>query len=246
MADAALKVAEIARRTGVSTATVNFYVAQGLLPRPLKTSRNMAYYNDEHVRRLQLIQRLKQRHLPLAVIKAMLAGQASPDTVHAFLDVRLDEAEAGTVSEAAVLRQGRLSRNELRVLHAMALVHPITGRGGARRYAADDAALVTCLGALRRFGMTPERGFGLDLLRLYADTLETLARKEIRVTLRRALQHMAPEEMQRAAPELLTRANELIAILHRKILQRVLRAFREELDARFPRRQRSAPKRRRP
>ena len=235
MADAALKVAEVARRTGVTTATVNFYVAQGLLPRPTKTSRNMAYYSDAHVHRLQLIQRLKQRHLPLSVIKAMLAGQASPDTVHAFLDVRLDAPETGAVAEAALLRHAQLSRHEMRALQSMGLVRPLAARRGPRRYAAEDAALVNCLGALRRLGMTPERGFGLDLLTLYADTLETLARKEIQVTLRRVLRHMSPEEMSRTAPELLTRTNELIAILHRKILQRLLAEFRNELDARFPR-----------
>jgi len=243
MAETALKVAEVARRTGVTTATVNFYVAQGLLPRPTKTSRNMAYYGEEHVRRVQLIQRLKQRHLPLSVIKAMLAGQASPDTVHAFLDVHLEEPETGAVTEAALLRQGQLSRHELRALESMGLIRPLAG-GRARRYAAEDAALVNCLGALRRLGMTPARGFGLDLLALYADTLETLARKEIQVTLRRALRHMSPEEMGRTAPELLTRTNELIAILHRKILQRLLATFRGELDERFPRRARRAPKRR--
>ena len=244
MAETALKVAEVARRTGVTTATVNFYVAQGLLPRPTKTSRNMAYYGEAHVRRVQLIQRLKQRHLPLSVIKAMLAGQASPDTVHAFLDVHLEEPETAAVTEAALLRQGQLSRNEVRTLESMGLIRPLATRDGTRRYAAEDVALVNCLGALRRLGMTPARGFGLDLLALYADTLETLARKEIQVTLRRALRHMSPEEMGRTAPELLTRTNELIAILHRKVLQRLLATFRGELDERFPRRARRAPKRR--
>ncbi len=50
--------------------------------------------------------------------------------------------------------------------------------------------------------------------------------------------------MSRAAPALLTHTNELIAILHRKILQRLLAAFRGELEERFPRGA-SARKRRR-
>jgi DNA-binding transcriptional MerR regulator len=244
-----LKVGEIARRTGVTPATVNFYVAQGLLPRPTKTSRNMAYYTEEHVRRLQLIRRLKQRYLPLSIIKAILDGEASPDTVHAFLGVSLDAkglAAPATVAEAPLRRRAKLSRNEIQALESMGLVHPIAAGGGARRYPAEDVSLIDCLAAIRRLGMTPDRGFGLDLLALYTRTLDTLARKEIQVTLRRALGHMPPEEMSRMAPELLSRTNELIAILHRKVLQRLLAEFRSELDERFrPPSPRSAPKRRR-
>ena len=40
-----LKIGELVKRTGVQKETIHFYINQGLLPRPLKTSRNMASLN---------------------------------------------------------------------------------------------------------------------------------------------------------------------------------------------------------
>ena len=39
-----LKISELAERSGVPVATVRHYLREGLLPEPVKTSRNMAYY----------------------------------------------------------------------------------------------------------------------------------------------------------------------------------------------------------
>lgn len=44
-----LRVGELSRRTGVSTSAINYYVREGLLPPPLKTAPNMAYYDPGYV-----------------------------------------------------------------------------------------------------------------------------------------------------------------------------------------------------
>ena len=46
-----LKISQLAQRAGVSIPTVKHYVREGLLPRPMKTSRNMAYYSQDDVGR---------------------------------------------------------------------------------------------------------------------------------------------------------------------------------------------------
>ena len=68
-----LRMNELAQATGVPKSTILHYLNEGLLPDPVKTSRNMAYYAPECVDRLRYIQHLKRRHrLSLAEIRQVL------------------------------------------------------------------------------------------------------------------------------------------------------------------------------
>ena len=65
-----LKMKELAEASGVSAGTIKHYLREGLLPEPVKTSRNMAYYPPEFVERIRLIKQLQEeRFMPLKVIK---------------------------------------------------------------------------------------------------------------------------------------------------------------------------------
>ena len=65
-------VGELAKRTGVSTATINYYVNIGLLPRPEKTGQTRALYPASHAQLIEHIKELKGRGLTLKVIKKVL------------------------------------------------------------------------------------------------------------------------------------------------------------------------------
>lgn len=68
-----LRVGEISRRTGVSTSAINYYVREGLLPPPLKTAQNMAYYDPGYVDMINSIKVLqREKGLSLASIKGLL------------------------------------------------------------------------------------------------------------------------------------------------------------------------------
>ena len=62
------------------SATVRHYLREGLLPEPVKTSRNMAYYPPEFVDRIRLIKQLQEeRFMPLKVIRELLdAARPTP------------------------------------------------------------------------------------------------------------------------------------------------------------------------
>jgi DNA-binding transcriptional MerR regulator len=70
-------IGKLAEAAGVTPRTVRYYIAEGLLPPP-QTEGRYALYTDEHLRRLQLIQRLKIAFLPLATIKAQMAPLSDP------------------------------------------------------------------------------------------------------------------------------------------------------------------------
>ncbi len=68
-----LTIGELAQAAGVTTRTIRYYVAEGLLPPPLGGGR-AASYGDEHLQRLELIKLLKEEFLPLNEIRVLLAG----------------------------------------------------------------------------------------------------------------------------------------------------------------------------
>ena len=64
-----MPVSVLAKLAGVPTATINFYVQQGLLPPPEKLSRTRALYTEEHLEWLQIIWRFQELGYPLQLIK---------------------------------------------------------------------------------------------------------------------------------------------------------------------------------
>ena len=53
-----LKVSQVSRATGVSTSAINYYVRIGLLPPPVKTHKNMAYYDPSYIQMINYVRRL--------------------------------------------------------------------------------------------------------------------------------------------------------------------------------------------
>src|SRR5687768_17733370 len=92
-----LKISELAERSGVPVATVRHYLREGLLPEPVKTSRNMAYYPPEFIERIRLIKQLQEeRFMPLRAIKSVLDDD--PDRARALVELEdriLERALAG-------------------------------------------------------------------------------------------------------------------------------------------------------
>lgn len=71
-----LKMKELVEATGISKATILYYVSEKLLPRPVKTSPNVAYYPASTIERISLIRELQSRHrFSLSQIRAILKGQ---------------------------------------------------------------------------------------------------------------------------------------------------------------------------
>jgi DNA-binding transcriptional MerR regulator len=65
------RIDELARRTGISVRNIREYQDRGLLSAPVRTGR-IAWYEEPHVVRLQLIARLLERGYTIAVIRDLL------------------------------------------------------------------------------------------------------------------------------------------------------------------------------
>jgi DNA-binding transcriptional MerR regulator len=103
-----VRISELSRATGVPTATIKFYLREGLLHAGELTSATQAQYDESHVARLRLIRALiGPARLSLATTKAVLdAVERPPDSALELLG-RASVALAGQsqVPEAGPARE---------------------------------------------------------------------------------------------------------------------------------------------
>jgi DNA-binding transcriptional MerR regulator len=223
-----LKMKELAEASGVSAGTIKHYLREGLLPEPVKTSRNMAYYPAEFVGRIRLIKQLQEeRFMPLKVIKSMLDDD--PERVRALVvleDRILERALAGEQSRVSAAELRRRYDVPQEVLDRLAELEVLTPN--SRGYGPRDVEIVEAISRFRAGGYDERIGFTVyDTLR-YKRALEELVKEEVQVLLDRLAGEMDPDravELIAAGSEPL---NELIAALHQKSLVAELRRQRAE------------------
>ncbi len=103
-----LKISQLAKATGTNITTLKYYVKEGLLQPECKTTKNMAYYNKDCIKRVNMIRSLQKEHYyPLAVIKGLIDNIADPFELE-FMDAihKADLKDSGkqyTLTEASKL-----------------------------------------------------------------------------------------------------------------------------------------------
>ena len=213
-----LKMRELAAASGVSPGTVKHYLREGLLPEPVRTSRNMAYYPPEFVDRIKLIKQLQEeRFMPLKLIKGVL--DKDPERARRLVELedrvleRALEGEGKRMSAAEVRRRYDMPREVLERLEELGVVSS-SGRG----YSASDVRIVEAVSRFRAGGYDERIGFTVYDTLLYKRAMDELVKEEVHVLLDRLAGEMDAEE----AAELITAGagplHELIGALHAKAL----------------------------
>jgi DNA-binding transcriptional MerR regulator len=213
-----LRMKELSEASGVPAPTIKHYLREGLLPEPVKTSRNMAYYPPEFVERIRLIKQLQEeRFMPLRAIKSVL--EDDPDRARALIELEdkiLERALAGErsrTSAAEVRRSYGVPKEVLDRLEELEVLSP-----NSRGYTPSDVKIIEAISRFRAGGYDEEIGFTVyDTLR-YKTALEDLVRQEVGVLMDRLAGEMEPDrvvEMIEAGAQPL---QDLIAALHTKLL----------------------------
>jgi DNA-binding transcriptional MerR regulator len=124
-------LADLARLADVTTRTIRYYVAQGLLPSP-EAAGPATRYGEGHLARLLLIKRLQREHLPLAGIRVRLERMGDEE-VRALLD-----ATDGVAPDPS--QSGQETLSYVRALMAKSGVSPRVHAQAAEASAAYPAA----------------------------------------------------------------------------------------------------------
>ena len=151
-----LRMNQLCRLSGLPKSTILYYVEQGLLPKPEKTSPNMAYYHPDCVDRLAFIKEMQTRHrLPLASIKKLLAAREQGQEVEHLARLNLiifGEDSGDSVGSREFCSRTGLEPDQLEELLRAGLILPLT----PGRFDQRDLALGQVFARASKQGITCE------------------------------------------------------------------------------------------
>ena len=181
-----LRMKELTAATGLAKSAILHYIAQGLLPEPMRTGRNMAYYDPACVERIKFIKSLQGRYsFPLGKIKLLLSMRDQGKDIAPMIELNEvifgDHEEPSLTSEDFHAAAG-LSRRQTEDLIQKGLLVPLEG-GRFNQYDVNVGKLYA-----EGFNM----GLSADDLIFYAESAGKIVDGEM--ALRHKLTGHMPEE----------------------------------------------------
>ena len=173
-----ISVGELSRRTGITTATVNYYVRIGVLPPPEKTSRTRAIYPAHFENLISRIKQLQAAGLNLMGIKQVVNGDPESPLAAAIPSIptatapQLAQPATGPISIADFLERSGLDNDLYDNLVIAGLIRqPRTGPDGAPAHDRRD------LSAARAYARLTSAGIQYPLLERHSE-YEPLSKAE--------------------------------------------------------------------
>jgi DNA-binding transcriptional MerR regulator len=223
-----LKISGLAKAAEVSVSMIHYYVQQGLLTPPVKTSRNMAYYDPRCIQEIHLIQELQaKQYLPLSIIKLILGAKREGQSSEHVFEMRssMEEifqplgngAEPRNLTFDELISASGLPGPEINAIEAKGLIKPQKTEKGLR-YDDTDLRLAQLFKKLAGFGLKPD---DLDIYRQSVKTLRLEARAIHQVL------HRLPDHENIPIRELLKILNDFKRYLAIKIYREEVQKFNE-------------------
>lgn len=248
-----MKMKQLMKAAGVTKATVQFYVREGLIPKPVKTSPNMAYYDQRHLNAIRLVRELQaKRFLPLSIIKRLMEGGQGGLSVHEiralvemdgklFRNLQENPDVQPVDAEELAVRTG-VTEEEIRAFERIKILHPIR-RGKKKLYGADDILFVECYGKLRKIGYTKSLGFRPEIFALHRKWLEVLVAEEGRILAEKVAGKIQPDDMVRMVEEGTAVSNVMLGLIRKRLIVETVRKYAAEFRVKHAARSRRAGRR---
>lgn len=225
------RMKDMVEKTGLSRETIHFYLLEGLLPKPEKTSRNMAWYGEEHVQRLITIKTLQEQYfLPLKAIKAVLTSNVdesfSPeqqmiiDSLKRRYRDQSDDVNGEKLTVADIQVVYGISEEELLQMDAVGAIH-LDHRTVPPTLPKDQEKVLSIWQKLRDLGFSEQRGFTPKDLELITHTVSSMFARELQF-IRDKLVGFNEEEVVRVVEEAVPLINELFVTLHERKIHEFL------------------------
>ena len=197
-----MKIRDLIKQTGVPRQTIHYYIQNGLLPRPRKTGRNSAEYNEIHLEHIRLIRELQDNYfLPLPVIKKILKKHGGTPEDRSELKFQRDffrpveQLLAGEIKgEEAFLKSTGLTTERLADYESWGLISPKI-QDGRKVYSYDDQVIGKVIVQWRILGLTSTRGFPPEIIRRFHDMFKEIVITGNRFYLEAASRTMTKDEM---------------------------------------------------
>jgi DNA-binding transcriptional MerR regulator len=99
-------IQDLAEETGVSPRTIRYYQQEGLLPEPDNRGK-FAYYNQDHRKRLLLIQELKKNFLPLKEIRDRMNSLTSQQVQSLLEEQNTEDIQKAHSGQIFIIQQAQ-------------------------------------------------------------------------------------------------------------------------------------------
>lgn len=193
-----MKMKELSDITGVNGPTIRYYITQGLLPKPYKTHKNMAYYDESYVETILLIKKFQKEYfLPLDVIKNAieeLGHEKVPYMANELVDKlvqakQMDWMEPASVNKLVqamardeLLDVSKISEDDL----ASAISAGLIFEDENKCFNVQDVKIAMLIAEVRGF-LSEEKGFSFDFITLHNEMIKDAVEKQFKYFLVRIL-----------------------------------------------------------
>ena len=184
-----MKLRELVENTGVSTETIQFYLREGILPKPRKRGRAQADYGEHYVELINLIKNLQEKQfLPLSVIKKTIKRlkKLSPSQEHYFhMQSEFFSPVGHLLFQQEVMGAEKfmaltgLGKKWLTKAETWGIITP-EDHDGEKTFSSDDVAIAKVMVEMGRAGIGPQDGFDPEALRHYKALFEKTISRLVR------------------------------------------------------------------
>jgi DNA-binding transcriptional MerR regulator len=177
-----VKISELERISGIPQSTIRYYVKEGLLPRPTKVNKSMAYYDESCIERIALIRELQEkRYYPLSVIRNIMSRMDNGIPLPSLLTLEdaifrpRSEGQQGLLSRDEFIAATGIDRKLLDAAEKKRVIIPYN-RGGTKPYNQEDVAF-----ARNIISGTKELGIAINEVAFYVEYGEKIVEEELKL-----------------------------------------------------------------
>lgn len=213
-----LRMKELTAATGLPKSAILHYVAQGLLPEPIRTGPNMAYYDPSCIERIEFIRAMQEKYaFPLGKIRMLLRRREEGADVEPLVELSatiFGNAESPPLSEKEFCNSTGFKPAEVRKLIKCGLLVPLE----EGKYNQQDVEI--CGLYARCFAL----GAGMADFVFYAEAAKMIVDMEMRLRSKLTL-HMPEEQDAEVTKRLVMGARAVRTyVIERTFQQRVAQA----------------------
>jgi DNA-binding transcriptional MerR regulator len=230
---------ELVAKSGVTKASIQYYIKEGLVPKPIKIRANSAFYTEDHLNDIRLVKELQtKRFLPLSVIKQVMrggVGELSVDEKSRFMEIDgklfrnlKENTKSKPVTARQLSEQTGVSLRDIRAMERIKILHPIK-QGKRKLYEEDDIRLVEYWGRALQAGFIEALDVSVDDLKILRELWENIVEEETRFFIKHMSGKVEAEKIIRMVEEGATIFENMGKILHRKIITETTSKYTLEL-----------------
>lgn len=227
-----MKIGQLGKKAGVSPATIKHYVNEGLLPEPVKTSRNMAYYDQSCVERIGLIKKIqKEKFLPLSAIKQLIdAGESCDEELEFGRAILKSEKIQATsrIKGSQIERRTGYPLERILFLEEEGLISP-TVKNNVKYYDDNDIEIIGLAKKREDLGLTFDQS--IELIRIYRDAVSKAVNEDIRFFVENFLGDVPTKQAIRFLTEADETLDRLIVLFRYQKLRSISREAIIEMNA---------------